>query len=47
MKERKFPLTPTENTLYRGAVGLLTCIAGMSRPDISFSVCEQNVQVLL
>ena len=44
MKDRKSPLTASENTLYRSAVGQLNWIAGISRPDISFSVCESSTK---
>ena len=43
-KERNSSLTNEEKTLYRSAVGQLNWVAGMSRPDISFSVCEASTK---
>eukprot|EP00971_Amphidinium_carterae_P349896 6491285-Amphidinium_carterae.6 len=38
-QDRKSPLTPTELTMLRGKVGELNWIQGVSRPDLSGSVC--------
>ena len=39
MSDHKSQLTKVERTQYRGVVGHLNWVAGISRPDISFSVC--------
>ena len=39
MSDHKSQLTEVERTQYRGVVGHLNWVAGISRPDISFSVC--------
>ena len=33
-----------KKTSYRSAIGQLNCVAGVSRPDISFSVCEASTK---
>ena len=44
LKEKISILTNEEKTLYRSAVRQLNWIAGISRPDISFSVCEASTK---
>ena len=44
MKNRKSSLTPSEKTLYRSIVGQLNWVAGISRPGISFTVCESSTK---
>lgn len=38
-------LAKEENTLYRKVVGQLTWLAGMSKPDIIFHVCEASAKL--
>ena len=40
LKENNSLLSNEEKTSNRSVVGQLNCVAGISRPDISFSVCE-------
>ena len=44
MKERNSLLSNEEKTSYINAVGQLNWIAEISRPDISFSVCEASTK---
>ena len=44
MKDWKSSLTPSEKTLYRSIVGQLNWVAGISQPDISFTVCESSTK---
>ena len=44
MKDRKSSLTPNEKTLYSSTAGQLNWVAGYSRPDISFAVCESGTK---
>ena len=44
MKDQKSSLTPNEKTLYNSIVGQLNWVAGNSRPDISFAVCESSTK---
>ena len=44
MKYYKSFLTPSEKTLYRSIVGQLNWVAGISRPGISFAVCESSTK---
>ena len=43
-KDRKSSLTTSEKTLYRSIVRLLNWVAGISRPDINFVVCESRTK---
>ena len=45
MSDRNSPLTKTERTQYKSAVGQLNWVAGISRPDISFSVCKASTKL--
>mgnify|MGYP001796156622 CR=1 FL=1 len=44
LKFKNKPLSETERTSYRSVVGQLNWISGISRPDISFSVCEASTK---
>ena len=44
MKEKNSLLSNEEKTSYRSAVGQLNWVAGPSRPDIGFSVCESSTK---
>ena len=44
MKEKNSLLSNEEKTSYRSAVGHLNWVAEISRPDISFSVCEASTK---
>ena len=44
MSDRNSPLTEAERTQYRSVVGQLNWVAGISRSDISFSVCEDSTK---
>ena len=44
MKDQKRSLKPSEKTLYRSIVAQLNWVAGISRPDISFAVCESSTK---
>ena len=44
LKEKNSLLSREEKTAYRSAVGQLNWVAGISRPDISFSVCEASTK---
>ena len=44
LKENNKLLTNEEKTSHRGAVGQLNRVAGISRPDTSFSVCEASTK---
>ena len=44
MSDCNSPLTKAERTQYRSAVGQLNWVACISRPDISFSVCEASIK---
>ena len=44
MSDRNSPLTEAERTQYRSVVGQLNWVAGISRSDISFSVCEASTK---
>ena len=46
MKYYKSFLTPSEKTLYRSIVGQLNWVAGISRPGISFAVCESSTKFI-
>ena len=39
-KQKDEELTPDERRKYRGLVGQLSWVSGMSRPDVAFSVCQ-------
>ena len=43
-KDKTSPLSDEENKSYRSAVSQLIWVAGISRPDISFSVCEARIK---
>ena len=43
--QRTETITDEEKSFYRGAIGQLNWVAGTSRPDISFAVCEANTKV--
>ena len=44
MSDSNSPLTEAERTQYRSVVGQLNWVAGISRSDISFSVCEASTK---
>ena len=44
MSDRNSLLTETERTKYRNATGQLNWVAGISRTEISFSVCEASTK---
>ena len=44
LKEKNSLLSNEEKTSYRSAVGQLNWVAEISRPDISFSVCEASTK---
>ena len=46
MKDQKNSLTPSEKTLHRSIVCQLNWVAGISRPDISFAVCESSTKFI-
>ena len=39
-KPDSYPLTPTEKTDFRSTVGQISWLAGITRPDQSFEVCQ-------
>ena len=41
--ERKCPLTDTVREWYRSVIGQLNWVAGHTRPDIAFEVCQLSV----
>ena len=45
MPDHNSLLTEAERTQYRSAVGQLNWVAGISRPDINFSVCEASTKL--
>ena len=44
LKDHKSSLTPSDKTLYRSIVGQLKWVAGISQPDISFTVFESSTK---
>ena len=42
--DRNISLTKGERTLYKSIVGQLNWVAGISRPDINFAVCESSTE---
>ena len=44
MSDCNSPLTEAERTQYRSVIGQLNWVAGISRTDISFSVCEASTK---
>ena len=44
LKEKNSPLSNEEKMSYRSVVGQLNWVAGISRPDISFPVCEASTK---
>ena len=45
LAQRTETITDEEKSFYRGAIGQLNWVAGTSRPDISFAVCEASTKV--
>ena len=44
MSDCNSPLTEAERTQHRSVIGQLNWVAGISRTDISFSVCEASTK---
>ena len=44
IKDKTSPLSNEEKKLHRNAAGELNWVAGISRPDVSFSVCEASTK---
>ena len=45
MSDRNSLLTEAERKKYRSATGQLNWAAGISRPDISFSICVASIKL--
>ena len=45
LSEKHSPISEQERKLYRGAIGQLNWVAGISHPEISFDVCVASTKV--